>query len=323
MPLGNPDHAVGGLAVPRPDGVELRPLGRDDLAATHALVRELYGLAESDPEEHRPRFEALVNDVDATPFLALADGMPAGLILFRFRRRLNHATFEGWVSELIVSERFRRRGIGRTLMAAAIAEWRLRGGHQVMLEVTNDRVAARALYAAMGLEERGRYFEIAPVRPRGVGPRPGVEIRPIAESDGDFEATTRLLAELGRPAPAEERMPALRRTYASHVARPDTASMLAFADGAPVGFVSLELRQPFFVAAPQAWIPDLIVTESARGRKIGAALLDAAFAAAHERGAYAAALESGSHRAVAHRLYESAGMVASGTFWTLTRPTDR
>jgi ribosomal protein S18 acetylase RimI-like enzyme len=317
MPLGNPDRAVGGLAVPRPPGVELRPLGRDDLADALALVRELYGLPESDPEAHRGRFDALVGDVDASPFLATVDGEPAGLILFRFRRRLNHATFEGWVSELVVGERFRRRGIGRMLMAAASAELRLRGGHQVMLEVAHGREAARALYAASGYEERGKYFEIAPVRARGVPRAEGLEIRPARDEDADFDAATRLLAELGRPSPAEEKLPALRRTYASHVARADTGSLLAFLDDAPVGFVSLEFRQPFFLPALQAWIPDLLVTEAARGRGVGAALLDAAFEESIRRGAYAAALESGIHRTVAHRLYETAGMIDVGTYWTL------
>jgi GNAT superfamily N-acetyltransferase len=260
MTLGNPDRPVGGLAVPRPHGVDLRPLGRADLAVAAALVGELYRLPATDAEAHRARFDALVNDVDASPFLATVGGEPAGLMLLWFRRRLNHATFEGWISELVVTERYRRRGIA---------------------------------------------------------PGEGVEIRPIRDDDGDFEATTRLLAELGRPPPTEEKMPALRRTYAMHVARSDTGSMLAFADGAPVGFVSLELRQPFFVTAPQAWIPDLLVTESARGRRIGAALLDAAFAESAKRGAYAVALESGSHRTVAHRLYTGAGMADSGTFWTL------
>lgn len=317
MNLGNPDHAVGGLAVPRPDGVELRPVGREDLADAAALVRELYGLPDADSEEHRARFDALVNDVDASPFLAIADGEPAGLILFRFRRRLNHATFEGWVSELVVRQRFQGRGIGRMLLAAAIAERRLRGGHAVTLEVAHGRTVARALYAALGFEERGKYFEIAPVRPRGITPGSGVEIRPIRDDDADFDASTRLLAELGRPSPAEEKLPALRRTYTAHAIRPDTASMLAFLDGAAVGFVSLEYRQPFFLPAPQAWIPDLLVTEAARGRRIGAALLDAAFEESRRRGAYAVALESGSHRSVAHRLYESAGMADVGTYWTL------
>jgi GNAT superfamily N-acetyltransferase len=317
--LGNPDRPVGGLSVPRPDGVEIRPLARDDFAAALALIRELYGLPDTTPAPHQPRYEALVNDVDAAPFLATADGVPAGLIIFRFRRRLNHATFEGWVSDLFVRELFRGRGIGRALLAAALAEWRLRGGHQVMLEVSYERTAARALYAAAGFVDQGKYFEMAPVRTRGISAKPGVEIRAIRDDDADFEATNRLLAELGRPAPAEERMAAVRRTHAQHVRRADTASLLASLDGTPVGFVSLEFREPFYTTAPQAWIPDLIVTEAARGRDVGAALLDAAFAEAGRRGAYAAALESGHQRHVAHRLYAAAGMRDVGSFFTLER----
>ncbi len=319
MGLGNPDHPVGGLSVPRPAGVELRPLGRDDFADALAMARELYGLPDADPEPLRPHYDAIVNDVDAAPFIAVADGEPAGFIGFRFRRRLNHATFEGWVSDLVVRERFRGRGIGRALLAAGIAEWRLRRGHQVQLEVAHDRTAARALYQAAGFENHGRYFEIGPVRTRGIRLTAGVEIREILDDDADFEAVTRLLAELGRPTPAEERLPALRRTYAEHVGRSTTGSRLALLDGVPVGFISLEFRQPFFTASPQAWIPDLVVTESARGRDIGAALLDVAFTESMKRGAYAAALESGHHRKVAHRLYTAAGMSDVGSFYTLTR----
>ena len=319
MNLGNPDRAVGGLAVPRPAGVELRPLGRDDFADALALVRELYALPDTDPEAHRAPYEALVNDPDAAPFLALADDVPAGFIGFRFRRRLNHATFEGWVSDLFVRERLRGRGIGRALLAAVSAEWRLRGGHQVMLEVGSDRLAARGLYEAAGFVNQGKYFELAPVATRSIEPAAGVEVRRIVDDDADFEATTRLLAELGRPAPSEERLPALRRTYAQHVGSPASGSLLALLDQQPVGFISLEFRHPFFTTAPQAWIPDLVVTESARGRDIGAALLDAAFAEAIRRGAYAAALESGHHRQVAHRLYTVAGMVDVGSFYTLAR----
>jgi ribosomal protein S18 acetylase RimI-like enzyme len=319
MSLGNPDRPVGGLSVPRPDGVEIRPLGRDDLADALALVRELYGLPAAKPQAHQAQYEALVNDPDASPFLATSDGTAVGLIVFRFRRRLNHATFEGWISDLVVREQDRGRGIGRALVASVIAEWRLRGSHRIQLEVAHDRTAARALYAALGFVEQGKYFEIGPVRTRGIVTGPGVEIRPIADDDADFDAVTRLLAELGRPAPSEERLPALRRTYAQHAGRAETGSLLALADGHPVGFISLEMRQPFFTTAPQAWIPDLIVTEAARGRDIGAALLDAAFAAARERGAYAAALESGHQRNVAHRLYTAAGMSDVGVFATLDR----
>jgi ribosomal protein S18 acetylase RimI-like enzyme len=319
MSLGNPDRPVGGLSSPRPEGVEIRPLGRDDFADALALARELYGLPDADPEPHRAAYDAFVNDPDAAPFIAVADGEPAGFVGFRFRRRLNHATFEGWISDLVVRDRFRGRGIGRALLAAVIAEWRLRGSHHIELEVAYDRTAARALYAAAGFVDQGKYFEIGPVRARGIRPQAGVEIRPIVDDDADFEAVTRLLAELGRPSPSDEKLPALRRTFTQHVARTETGSLLAVADGVPAGFVSLEFRQPFFTTAPQGWIPDLIVTEGARGRKIGAALLDAAFDEAVRRDAYAVALESGHQRAVAHRLYLEAGMSDVGLFAWLER----
>ena len=318
MNLGNPDRPVGGLSSPRPEGVEIRPLGRDDFGDALALARELYGLPDRDPEPHRPPFDAFVNDPDASPFLALVDGEPAGFIGFRFRRRLNHATFEGWISDLFVRDRFRGRGIGRALLAAVIAEWRLRGSHRIELEVAYDRTEARALYEAAGFVDQGKYFEITPVRTRDIR-EAGIEVRPIVDDDADFDAVTRLLAELGRPSPVEERLPALRRTYTQHVGRGDTGSLLALADGVPVGFVSLEFRQPFFTLTPQGWIPDLIVTEGARGRKIGAALLDAAFEEAVRRRAYAVALESGHQRGVAHRLYLAAGMEDVGLFAWLDR----
>ncbi len=309
MSLGNPDRAVGGLAVPPPDGVELRPLGRDDLDALAAL-----GLA-AEPDA----VEALVNDVDAAPFLALSGGAAAGVIDFRFRRRLNHATFEGWVGDLRVTEAQRGRGIGRALLAASTAEWRLRGGHQVEIELRREQVAAFGLVEASGFVNQGLYFELAPVRTREIRPTEGAVIRSIAAADDDFSAVTVLLAELGRPAPSDEKLPALRRTYDLHVGRADTASMLAELDGTPVGFISLEFRDRLGASRSEGWIPDLVVTEAARGRDIGAALLDAAFAEAQERGASAVKLESGSHRLVAHQLYRAAGMNDVGSFLTLAR----
>ena len=95
--------------------------------------------------------------------------------------------------------------------------------------------------------------------------------------------------------------------------------MVADLDGVPVGFISLEFRNRIGAERPEAWIPDLIVTEAARGRDIGAALLDAAFGEAERRGASAVKLESGSHREVAHALYHAAGMADVGSFLTLTR----
>lgn len=313
MNLGNPDRPVGGLAVRRPEGVEMRPLGRDDFGVALELVGELYDLLATDAEAHRPRYEAVIRSVDATPFLALFEGEPAGIAVFRFRRRLGFARFQGWLSDLYVRPQFRGRGIGRMLVQACVEEWRLRQGTGIMLETGAGNVEARSLYESLGFSEAGKHFQLRPVVVRGVVPPTGVSIR-LMEAD-DFEPVTRLLGELGVPVPAEERLDAVRRTFLDHLRRADTASRVAVRDGSVVGVGTLELREPFFTLTPQAWIPEFVVTDAFRGQGIGAALLDAVLADAASRSAYAAVLESGPQRESAHRLYEAAGFVDVGSFY--------
>ena len=315
MNLGNPDHPVGGLAVPLPAGVELRPVGRDDLDVMLALARELYGLPTTESARHRAAFDAMVNDADASPFLALADGEPAGMAIFRFRRRLGHRRFQGWLSDLYVRPSVRRRGIGRALVRACTAEWQLRQGDSIMLEVAADNRAARSLYESLGFVETGIHLQQRPIRVRGVAPVPDIELRSITPDD--FEPVSRLLGELGLPVPAPEHVPALRRVLGEHVRDREWSGRLAVRDGDVVGMCTLVLRHPFFMLAPQAWIPELVVADRARGSGIGAALLDAALADATAADAYACVLESGSHRKVAHGLYAAAGFADVGVFYVL------
>jgi len=44
-----------------------------------------------------------------------------------------------------------------------------------------------------------------------------------------------------------------------------------------VGFIDLEFRQRLNFSTPQAWVPDLVVTETSRSRGAGKALREAAF----------------------------------------------
>lgn len=315
MNLGNPDHPVGGLAVPLPAGVELRPVGRDDLAVMLQLARELYGLPESDPARHRAAFDAMVNDPDAAPFLALADGEPAGMAIFRFRRRLGHRRFQGWLSDLYVRPGAARRGIGRALVRACIAEWQLRQGDSIMLEVATDNRVARSLYESLGFVETGLHFQQRPIRVRDLAAADGIELRPVTPDD--HEPMSRLLGELGLPVPAVEHVPALRRVLGEHLRDPDWRGRVAVRDGDVVGMCTMVLRHPFFMPSPQAWIPELVVADRARGSGIGAALLDAALADAVAAGAYGCVLESGPQRRVAHGLYAAAGFADIGVFYVL------
>ena len=98
----------------------------------------------------RPRFEALLGSADVTPFVAESGGAAAGIAILHFRRRLNFTTFEGWISELFVRPAARGQGIGRALLEALVAEWRLRGGHRLQIQVPDQAPAAEALLSRAG-----------------------------------------------------------------------------------------------------------------------------------------------------------------------------
>lgn len=69
---------------------------------------------------------------------------------------------EGDIQTIAVAPHARRRGLGRTLMLALIAETRRRGARELFLEVRADNPGAQALYRELGFEEIGvrpRYYQ--------------------------------------------------------------------------------------------------------------------------------------------------------------------
>lgn len=320
--LGNPDRPVGGLAVRTPPGVELVPLGRDDLADAVHLAREARGLRPSvDLEAVRDRWETLVNSPDTVAFLARDADEPTGLAIMELRRRLNFATFEGWISDLRLPGGGASRALGEALVQALVAEWRLRGGHRVLASVPAGEDVRRAALESAGFGEAFVDFRLAPVKvPSGPMP-PGTAIRPLAE--GDADAVTRLIAEFGsRRSPVPDRMEAVLRTYVAHardVTAGRAASTVAELEDVTVGVCTLVWQRPFWTDELHAWIPDLVVTEPVRGRGIGRALLASALRAARDAGAAEVRLESGAQRAAAHGLYRSTGFVETGHTWVLRR----
>lgn len=131
------------------------------------------------------------------------------------------------------------------------------------------------------------------------------QIRVREAVPADWPAVESLLAELGRPdvrGSEDEAEHAAR--FESYLSRPDAVALLAELDGEIVGFVDVEFRQRLNFATPQAWIPDLIVLERARGRKVGAALLARAEEVSRDRGCWGITLESATWRTDAHRFYE-------------------
>ena len=124
----------------------------------------------------------------------------------------------------------------------------------------------------------------------------------------DWEHVKELLAELGRPDVRDDpEEPQHRARYERYLERDDAVALVAEHDGAVVGFVDVEFRQRLNFLQPQAWIPDLVVAEAARGTGAGRALLEEVERRAIARDSWSMALESANWRESAHGFYEHVG----------------
>ena len=113
----------------------------------------------------------------------------------------------------------------------------------------------------------------------------------------DWPAVAALLAELGRPVvlgtPDEA---AARELFLAWLDREDTEALVGEVDGRAVGFVDMQYQVWLNYTTRKAWIPDLVVSEAARSRGVGAALLARAEELARDRGCFAIQLESANWR---------------------------
>jgi ribosomal protein S18 acetylase RimI-like enzyme len=130
------------------------------------------------------------------------------------------------------------------------------------------------------------------------------------------EVTPELVAAFDRLVPQLSRSnpPPTEQELAAIVASPASVVLLArdgYRDGVIVGSLTLALfRIP---TGLRAWIEDVVVDESARGRGVGEALNRAALDRARTAGAKTVDLTSRPSREAANRLYRRIGFVARDT----------
>jgi ribosomal protein S18 acetylase RimI-like enzyme len=123
------------------------------------------------------------------------------------------------------------------------------------------------------------------------------------------EAFERLIPQLSRSNPAPT------STELEQIARSDSSILLVARDPDQDGRIVGSLTLVVFPipTAMRAWIEDVVVDESARGRGVGAALNQAALERARSHGARTVDLTSRPSRAAANRLYQRLGFVARDT----------
>ena len=131
---------------------EVRAARVEDLGAVLALLTELHGDdAPVDDARARVVLEAILADPRRRLLVASVDGEPAGTVDVVVVPNLTRGARPYAVIEnVVVAARFRRRGIGRALMDAAVAHARAEGCYKLQLISAARRGEAHALYAAAG-----------------------------------------------------------------------------------------------------------------------------------------------------------------------------
>ena len=130
----------------------------------------------------------------------------------------------------------------------------------------------------------------------------------------EAETVARLLVEFrdwhGRDWPSENAFLAgverlIERTDAEFlIATPDD-------DSPPAGVCQLRYRFGIWFASEDCWLEDMFVREDARGRGVGAALLEAAITRARDRGCRRIELDVNERNPEALALYERVGFAVS------------
>lgn len=133
-------------------------------------------------------------------------------------------------------------------------------------------------------------------------PAVSVDVEPAEVADPSLVADfARLIPQLSSSSPAPDAA-ALQAIIDS----PDTDLLIARdGDGVVVGSLTLAFYR--IPTGLKAWIEDVVVDQSARGRGVGAALNRAAIERAGERGAKNVSLTSRPSREAANRLYQRLG----------------
>jgi GNAT superfamily N-acetyltransferase len=125
-----------------------------------------------------------------------------------------------------------------------------------------------------------------------------------------------LLVELGRDvSPSATTNPSYSILFGGHLAAHETRTLVAEAGNRLIGFLDLEFRQRLGHPRPQAWVNDLIVSESVRSMGVGKALLDRAEDLARSRGCFRMSLETGVWRERAHAFYRREGWLDYGKWF--------
>ncbi|HKS59729.1 MAG TPA: GNAT family N-acetyltransferase [Thermoplasmata archaeon] len=155
---------------------------------------------------------------------------------------VSYGSVSGYVSAVMVDEPYRGRGYARRLMEQAVAATRRAHRAHVVLDVLEENLPARSLYASLGftpIRAQSVYVRELTEAPPSPLPAPPSGVRPLRRSDG---RPLFLLAQSTLPPAVAEAMPAHPRQFflppwVGRLFAEETEAWVAGPPGAPQGFL--------------------------------------------------------------------------------------
>ncbi len=136
--------------------MEMRHATSRDVSSLAQLMTEL-GYPTSS-EEMVVRLEAIVGRTDHAVFVAVENDIAAGMVAISTAPSLYRNDPQGAIVALVVSSRFRGRGLGGLLVRRGEIWLRDRGVNHVTVKPSTHREDAHRLYARLGYEHTGLRF---------------------------------------------------------------------------------------------------------------------------------------------------------------------
>ena len=144
------------------ENITIRESTYDDIPSLLELLYEL-GRPKPQSDNELEKFTALLKNYmqedDKKILVAQIDNSKIiGMISMVFLSRLNQNTSEMYVPELIVSQNYRSKGIGKKLINFSIELGKEKKCHRIRLESGNQRIESHNFYKHLGFEDSSIFF---------------------------------------------------------------------------------------------------------------------------------------------------------------------
>jgi ribosomal protein S18 acetylase RimI-like enzyme len=134
----------------------IRTAGYDDLPAMTRLLQELFAVETEfavDTEKQRCGLRMLLDSSSAGVWVAERHGRIVGMVTVQLLISTAEGGLSGLLEDLIVSSVYRRRGLGKALLNAAVGWSREQGATRIQLLADSRNVPALIFYRKQGWKQ--------------------------------------------------------------------------------------------------------------------------------------------------------------------------